>query len=39
MKRRETDDSGNLELWGNPSDGRSFLIVYGFVIKRVLESY
>ena len=35
----ETDDSGNLKLWGNPSDGRSYLIVYGFVIKRVLESY
>jgi hypothetical protein len=35
----ETGDSGNLKLYGNPSDGSSYSAVYGFVIKRVLESY
>jgi hypothetical protein len=29
----ESDESGNLILYGNPSDGSSFFALYGFVIK------
>ena len=29
----ESDESGNLILYGNPSDGSSYWSVYGFVIK------
>jgi hypothetical protein len=29
----KSNESGNLILYGNPSDGSSYLAVYGFVIK------